>query len=73
MPLEQRTVEILTVMGMRKPRRGNADITEKFTSTQAMASGLLFESRNITLATIQHYWKYILWLYSNSKNVTLAR
>ena len=34
-------------------------------STQAMTSALLFESRSIILATVWHYWKYILWLKNN--------
>ena len=72
MPRKQITVAILAVMATLKNRRGSTDITVKylhnvkFTSTQAMVSTLLFESRSIILATGQHYRKYILWLYSDS-------
>ena len=37
-----------------------------------MVSALLFDPISIILATVQHYWKYILWFYSNSKNTALA-
>ena len=69
-----RELVLLAVIAMQKHRPGNTDITvlNKFTSTQAMASELLFESRSIIPGTVQHYWKYIPWLYSDSKNMALA-
>ena len=42
------------------------------TSTQAMVSALLLESRGIILAAAQHYWKYIMRIYYDSTNMAVA-
>ena len=50
----------------------NPHLQNNCTSTQAVASPLLFKSRNIILAAVKHDWKFILWLYGDSKNTALA-
>ena len=40
-----------------------------FTSTQAMAPASHLNRKSVILATVHHYWKCILWLYSDSKNM----
>ena len=37
-----------------------------FLHAQTMASAILFESRNTILATVQHNWRCISWLYIGS-------
>ena len=68
MSQKQRTLAILAIIATRKHGKYSAYITGKnSTSTQAMVSAFLFESRSIILDTVQHFWKYVLWLYSDSK------
>ena len=72
MPRKKVIVAIPTVMATRKHRQRSADITIKIQVSHGI--GDTIESRSIihVLATGQHYWEFIMWLYGDSKNMALA-